>query len=320
MTDLADLPVRMLIAQLAQIEDAIRTTPTFTTATDGPAPLNGDLLALLARERDIIAELRRPADPIERTREPRAARISNAHAWRDVSPTRAEGPEVWPDLEVKGYRPYGGTSRSFAISHDGDASASATSTVDWAPCPACCPSDVTRACAELRRHQGGWRTQPPSVRDEIRREAHRADRLQLLDLDLIESRLTLPRRGLDQSQHRLRMRGVRILVVGLSHKQVQQPSRRTRLEPLGDPQRPTLLSGTQRGPHHPQHPTGRRRLDPLRPELRQQLVTDPLGAPLGVCDVARQPGGQLLLITETAPLTLAVGSPRVGPRGAQGGL
>jgi hypothetical protein len=64
-TDLADLPVRMLIAQLAQIEDAIRTTPTFTTATDGPAPLNGDLLALLARERDIIAELRRPADPIE---------------------------------------------------------------------------------------------------------------------------------------------------------------------------------------------------------------------------------------------------------------
>ena len=36
MTDLADLPVRMLIAQLAQIEDAIRTTPTFTTATDGP--------------------------------------------------------------------------------------------------------------------------------------------------------------------------------------------------------------------------------------------------------------------------------------------
>jgi len=134
-TDLADLPVRMLIAQLAQIEDAIRTTPTFTTATDGPAPLNGDLLALLARERDIIAELRRPADPIERTREPRAARISNAHAWRDVSPTRAEGfdgtdsrkcrnldtvgrgkrplvwsgsrcgPEVWPDLEVRHWLP-----------------------------------------------------------------------------------------------------------------------------------------------------------------------------------------------------------------------
>lgn len=49
----------------ARRPDAIRTTPTFTTATDGPAPLNGDLLALLARERDIIAELRRPADPIE---------------------------------------------------------------------------------------------------------------------------------------------------------------------------------------------------------------------------------------------------------------
>lgn len=63
MTDLADLPVRMLIAQLAQIEDAIRTTPTFTTATDGPAPLNGDLLALLARERDIIAETAAPRRP-----------------------------------------------------------------------------------------------------------------------------------------------------------------------------------------------------------------------------------------------------------------
>jgi len=64
-TDLADLPVRALIAQLAQIEDAIRTTPTFTLAAGEPAPLNGDLLELLARERDIIAELRRPADPIE---------------------------------------------------------------------------------------------------------------------------------------------------------------------------------------------------------------------------------------------------------------
>ncbi len=61
-TGLGDLSVRELIARLAQVEDAIGASPTFTRpAQDGTAPTEQGLLALLASERDVIAELRRPA-------------------------------------------------------------------------------------------------------------------------------------------------------------------------------------------------------------------------------------------------------------------
>ncbi len=59
-SDLADLPVGTLLARLAQIEDAIAGTPTFIPAGTGPAPINPDLLQLLARERDIMTVLRSP--------------------------------------------------------------------------------------------------------------------------------------------------------------------------------------------------------------------------------------------------------------------
>ncbi|MEP6815340.1 MAG: hypothetical protein ABI873_07310 [Marmoricola sp.] len=59
MNDLSRLTDRALVAQLAQIEEAIGCTPTFDPAVSGPATLNGDLLDLLAREVDIVAELRR---------------------------------------------------------------------------------------------------------------------------------------------------------------------------------------------------------------------------------------------------------------------
>ena len=51
--------VRELIAALAQIEDAVRSTPTFLTAeTDGGALLNPELVDLIEQERRIVAALR----------------------------------------------------------------------------------------------------------------------------------------------------------------------------------------------------------------------------------------------------------------------
>lgn len=49
--------VRELIAELAQVEDAVRVLPTYV---DGAASaVNPELLTLLERERDIVARLRR---------------------------------------------------------------------------------------------------------------------------------------------------------------------------------------------------------------------------------------------------------------------
>ena len=54
MSDLADLPVRTLLTQLAPIEDAIAGTPTCIYCRRGSRPLDADLLQLVARERDIM--------------------------------------------------------------------------------------------------------------------------------------------------------------------------------------------------------------------------------------------------------------------------
>lgn len=51
--------VRSLIAELAQVEDAVRALPTYVTADDGSSVLNPELLSLLDRERDIVTSLRR---------------------------------------------------------------------------------------------------------------------------------------------------------------------------------------------------------------------------------------------------------------------
>jgi hypothetical protein len=54
------ISVRDLISELAQVEDAVRRVPTVAASGPGePAPLHPELRALLARERDIIRELRR---------------------------------------------------------------------------------------------------------------------------------------------------------------------------------------------------------------------------------------------------------------------
>ena len=53
MSDLADLPVRTLLTQLAPIEDAIAGTPMYL-CRHGSRPLDADLLQLVARERDIM--------------------------------------------------------------------------------------------------------------------------------------------------------------------------------------------------------------------------------------------------------------------------
>lgn len=53
--------IRALIGELAQIEDAVRHTKTFTsTGDDGTDPvLNPQLVALFEREAEIVAALRR---------------------------------------------------------------------------------------------------------------------------------------------------------------------------------------------------------------------------------------------------------------------
>ena len=51
--------VRALIAELAQIEDAVRSLRSYVTADDGSSVLNPELLSLLDREREIVTSLRR---------------------------------------------------------------------------------------------------------------------------------------------------------------------------------------------------------------------------------------------------------------------
>jgi hypothetical protein len=50
--------VRELIAELAQVEDAVRSLPTYVDGDGGSAVLNPELLRVLDRERDIVARLR----------------------------------------------------------------------------------------------------------------------------------------------------------------------------------------------------------------------------------------------------------------------
>jgi hypothetical protein len=50
--------VRELIAELAQVEDAVRVLRTEVESGDGSTTLNPELLAMLDRERDIVARLR----------------------------------------------------------------------------------------------------------------------------------------------------------------------------------------------------------------------------------------------------------------------
>lgn len=49
--------VRELIAELAQVEDAVRVLPTYIKG-EGGSRLNPELLAMLDRERDIVTRLR----------------------------------------------------------------------------------------------------------------------------------------------------------------------------------------------------------------------------------------------------------------------
>ena len=57
--------IRALIGELAQIEDAVRHTKTFTSAgDDGTDPvLNPQLVALFEREAEIVAALRQTDGP-----------------------------------------------------------------------------------------------------------------------------------------------------------------------------------------------------------------------------------------------------------------
>jgi hypothetical protein len=52
--------IRALIAELAQIEDAVRRAGTYATADDSAGSvLNPELIALWQREAELVAELRR---------------------------------------------------------------------------------------------------------------------------------------------------------------------------------------------------------------------------------------------------------------------
>lgn len=59
MSDLSNVPVRDLIAELAHIADLLRSAPTHATERT-PDPLHQDLTALVSAEQNIIDELRRP--------------------------------------------------------------------------------------------------------------------------------------------------------------------------------------------------------------------------------------------------------------------
>ncbi len=50
--------VRELIAELAQVEDAVRVLPTYVDGEGCSTALNPELLAMLDREREIVARLR----------------------------------------------------------------------------------------------------------------------------------------------------------------------------------------------------------------------------------------------------------------------
>ena len=73
MTPVRSMSVRELVAELARVEDAIRRTPTFVAAAPGRSPVNPDLMALGAREKDVIAALRRYRDQGRRRPLPDAA-------------------------------------------------------------------------------------------------------------------------------------------------------------------------------------------------------------------------------------------------------
>lgn len=52
--------IRALIAELAQIEDAVRRAGTYTAADDSAGPvLNPEVISLWRREAELVAELRR---------------------------------------------------------------------------------------------------------------------------------------------------------------------------------------------------------------------------------------------------------------------
>jgi hypothetical protein len=57
MNPITTATVRDLISELAEVEDAVRRVPT--VASDGVASLSPELRSLMARERDIVRELRR---------------------------------------------------------------------------------------------------------------------------------------------------------------------------------------------------------------------------------------------------------------------
>jgi hypothetical protein len=57
MTPHTTATVRDLLAELAQVEDAVRRVPT--VAADAATPLSPELRSLMTRERDIVRELRR---------------------------------------------------------------------------------------------------------------------------------------------------------------------------------------------------------------------------------------------------------------------
>lgn len=50
--------VRELIAELAQVEDAVRVLPTYVDGGGGVTTLNPELIAMLDREREIVTRLR----------------------------------------------------------------------------------------------------------------------------------------------------------------------------------------------------------------------------------------------------------------------
>ena len=50
--------VSELIRELAQVEDALRSLPTYVGADEGAADLNPELLSMLDREREIVLALR----------------------------------------------------------------------------------------------------------------------------------------------------------------------------------------------------------------------------------------------------------------------
>jgi hypothetical protein len=109
---------------------------------------------------------------------------------------------------------------------------------------------------------------------------------------------------LDQRQQRRPLRLLILLVgVGVISRdgdQLLQPRGRRCRQPSGDPQRQDLFGLVQRRGNHPVDAAGGGRLDPLGVAVRQQLLPDPLRAPLGLGDVLGQPRGELVGIGDGA--------------------